>query len=246
MRVEIKDYASRSREIIKEDPGVREAVTGATIAFDEMRRQGYAEVDADAWRRWAEGVKNHTLTHLDHYLTEAEARLEANGAEVHWASDAAEAREIVTRLAKEHSVKSVVKGKSMATEEIDLNPALEDAGDRGLRNGPWRIHPAAPGGTAQPHPGARHTQVTAAGAAALRRPARLGAGRGSRHPRAGRSPRVARRLHPCGHGHHGRQFPRRGDGNGGPHRERGEHPLDDFAALVCMSPSWGSRSCFRG
>ncbi|MCY4398127.1 MAG: LutB/LldF family L-lactate oxidation iron-sulfur protein [Gemmatimonadetes bacterium] len=128
MRVEIRDYASRSREIIKEEPGVREAVTGATIAFDEKRRQGYSEIDADAWRRWAEGVKNHTLTHLDHYLTEAEARLEANGAQVHWASDATEAREIVTRLAKQHSVRSVVKGKSMATEEIDLNLALEDAG----------------------------------------------------------------------------------------------------------------------
>ena len=128
MRVEIKDYPSRSREIIREDPGVRDAVTGATIAFDEKRRQGYAEVDADGWRRWAEGVKNHTLTNLDHYLAEAEAQLQANGAVVHWASDAAEAREIVIGLAERHSVKSVVKGKSMATEEIDLNPALEESG----------------------------------------------------------------------------------------------------------------------
>ena len=73
-------------------------------------------------------MKNHALTNLDHYLLEAEAQLQANGAEVHWASDAAEAREIVIGLAERHSVKSVVKGKSMATEEIDLNPALEEAG----------------------------------------------------------------------------------------------------------------------
>ena len=128
MHTRIRDYASRSSEIIREDPGVREAVTGATIAFDQKRLQGYAEVDADAWRRWAEGVKSHTLTHLDRYLVEAEGRLKANGAEVHWAADAAEAREIVMSLAARHSVKSVVKGKSMVTEEIDLNPALEAAG----------------------------------------------------------------------------------------------------------------------
>ena len=124
----IRDYAARSREIIRDDPGVREAVTGATVAFDEMRRKGYAEIDADAWRRWAEGVKNHTLTHLDHYLTEAEAQLRANGAQVHWAADAAEAREIVIGLAVRRGVASVVKGKSMVTEEIHLNPALEEAG----------------------------------------------------------------------------------------------------------------------
>ena len=123
----IRDYPARAREIIRKDPLVRESVTGATIAFDEKRRRSYAEIDAEAWRRWAEGVKNHTLTHLDRYLTEAEARLEANGAEVHWAEDAAEAREIVMELAQRHSVRDVVKGKSMLTEEIDLNPALERA-----------------------------------------------------------------------------------------------------------------------
>ena len=128
MRIEIKDYVKRSRETIREEPGVRDAVTGATIAFDEKRRRGYAEVDADAWRRWAEGVKNHALTHLDRYLAEAETRLEANGAQVHWATDADEAREIVVGLAKRQAVGSVVKGKSMVTEEIDLNRVLEDAG----------------------------------------------------------------------------------------------------------------------
>ena len=128
MRTRISDYPARAREIIRKEPLVRQSVTGATIAFDKKRRQGYAEVDADAWRRWAEGVKNHTLIHLEGYLAEAEARLKGNGAEVHWAEDAAEAREIVMGLAERHSAGSVVKGKSMLTEEIDLNPALERAG----------------------------------------------------------------------------------------------------------------------
>ena len=128
MNTAIRDYPQRSREIIEREPGVRDAVTGATVAFDEKRRRAYAEVDADAWRRWAEAVKNHTLTHLDRYLAEAEASLEANGAEVHWAADAEEARGIVMDLADRHRVRSVVKGKSMVTEEIDLNLVLEGAG----------------------------------------------------------------------------------------------------------------------
>ena len=128
MSTGIKDYPARSRRTIRDEPGVRKAVTGATIAFDEKRRRGYAEVDADAWRRWAEGVKNHTLTNLDRYLAEAEARLRENGAEVHWAADADEAQEIISRLARRRAVRSVVKGKSMVTEEIDLNPVLEGAG----------------------------------------------------------------------------------------------------------------------
>lgn len=122
------DYAGRSRETIRDQPEVRDAVTGATVVFDEKRRRAYGEVDADAWRRWAEGVKNHLLTHLDHYLAEAEARLEENGTRVHWARDAQEAREIVLSIASRHSVGSVVKGKSMLTEEVELNPALERAG----------------------------------------------------------------------------------------------------------------------
>ena len=68
MGTRIGDYAARSREAVREHPGVRQAVTGATLAFDDKRRRAYGEVDADAWRRWAEGGKNHLLTHLDDYL----------------------------------------------------------------------------------------------------------------------------------------------------------------------------------
>jgi len=128
VRARINEYAARSGAFVREESEMREAVTGATLAFDAKRRRAYGEVDAEAWRRWAEGVKNHLLTHLEDYLAEAEARLEANGIRVHWASDAAEAREIVLSLASRLSVASVVKGKSMLTEEIDLNPELERAG----------------------------------------------------------------------------------------------------------------------
>ena len=128
MRTRINEYTARATQAIRSEPEVRESVTGATLAFDRKRRDAYTEVAADEWRRWAEAVKNHTLTHLDDYLTQAEERLEANGAQVHWAADAAEARDIVTTIADDGLVATAVKGKSMLTEEIDLNPALEDVG----------------------------------------------------------------------------------------------------------------------
>lgn len=121
-------YRAEARRILAETPEVREAVVGATLSFDEKRKQAYAEVDSNRWRAWAEGVKNHVLAHLDEYLQQAEARLTANGASVHWAADACEAREIVTGLARATRTRTVVKGKSMLSEEIGLDPALERAG----------------------------------------------------------------------------------------------------------------------
>ena len=83
-----------------------------------------------ALRQAAHDLRLHTLRHLDHYLEQMEERVTAAGGHVHWARDAAEGREIVLRLAREHGVKSVVKSKSMITEEIGLNHAMEEAGIR--------------------------------------------------------------------------------------------------------------------
>lgn len=103
-------------------------MTGATLAFDEKRKAGYAEVRVEDWRDWASAVKTHTLQNLDTYLEEAEKNLIANGCEVHWAETAVEATDIVCRIAASHDARTVVKGKSMLSEEVALNSALEAAG----------------------------------------------------------------------------------------------------------------------
>ncbi|GHC83479.1 iron-sulfur cluster-binding protein [Nocardiopsis terrae] len=85
----------------------------------------------DDWQRLrsaGEQVKTHTLRHLDHYLEQLEESVRRAGGTVHWAADAAEANEIVTRLVRETGEQEVVKVKSMATQEIELNNALEAAG----------------------------------------------------------------------------------------------------------------------
>jgi L-lactate dehydrogenase complex protein LldF len=69
---------------------------------------------------------------MDVYLTRLEEKVEGAGGHVHWAETAEEARRIVLQIAKENNVKNVVKSKSMATEEIELNHALEAAGIEAL------------------------------------------------------------------------------------------------------------------
>ena len=79
-------------------------------------------------REIASGIKTHTLSKLDYYLQEFEQNATEKGIVVHWAKDAQEHNEIVHALLKKHSVKKLVKSKSMLTEECHLNPYLEERG----------------------------------------------------------------------------------------------------------------------
>lgn len=83
-------------------------------------------------REYAKQLKDHTLANLDAYILQFEENAIAAGAKVHWASTADEARDIILELAKTSGVKFVTKGKSMASEEIGLNHALEAANIRVL------------------------------------------------------------------------------------------------------------------
>ena len=82
----------------------------------------------EALRDSARAIKDHTLAHLDLYLEAYERKVRESGGQVHYAQDAEEAREIILDLCKALGAKSVTKGKSMISEEIGLNQALEAAG----------------------------------------------------------------------------------------------------------------------
>ncbi|GAA4957154.1 LutB/LldF family L-lactate oxidation iron-sulfur protein [Yinghuangia aomiensis] len=86
--------------------------------------------DWDDLRDSATAIKDEVLAHLDTYLLQVEEKVTAAGGTVHWARDAAEANRIVTVLAQETGAREVVKVKSMLTEEIGLDNALEAAGIR--------------------------------------------------------------------------------------------------------------------
>jgi L-lactate dehydrogenase complex protein LldF len=81
-------------------------------------------------RARAAAVKWETINHLDRYLEQFESNVLANGGQVFWAETAADARNHILQLARRHAVGKVVKSKSMTTEEIHLNEALEGEGIR--------------------------------------------------------------------------------------------------------------------
>jgi len=106
------------------------AVLDHTTRYFQAKRQ--ASLDAfdhrDEHFARARAARLNALSRLPELLEELEKNATAAGVTVHWAADAAEAREIITGIAKEENAKVIVKGKSMVTEEIALNPALEAAG----------------------------------------------------------------------------------------------------------------------
>jgi L-lactate dehydrogenase complex protein LldF len=105
------------------------AVQQATARFLGNRADRIAELpNWEQLRDSAHAIRLHTLQNLDYYLELLEQQVEKAGGKVYWAVDSAQAREIVLHIAKEHQVKSIVKVKSMATEEIGLNHALEAEG----------------------------------------------------------------------------------------------------------------------
>ncbi|MFJ9242040.1 LutB/LldF family L-lactate oxidation iron-sulfur protein [Streptomyces sp. NPDC101776] len=103
----------------------------ATHTIRAKRAKAVAELsDWAALREAGKQIKDHTLRHLDRYLVQLEESVTAAGGVVHWAADADEANRIVTRIVQETGESEVVKVKSMATQEIGLNEALEAAGIR--------------------------------------------------------------------------------------------------------------------
>lgn len=79
-------------------------------------------------RQRASQIKLHTMSRLADYLEEFERNATRMGAKVHWARTPAEHNEIVLGILRQHRAKTVVKSKSMLTEECHLNPFLERHG----------------------------------------------------------------------------------------------------------------------
>ncbi len=83
--------------------------------------------ESDLLRLKARAIKDAALAELDQHLETLEASVERRGGKVHWAVDGAEACQIVTDILRRGGARKVVKSKSMTTEEIHLNAALERA-----------------------------------------------------------------------------------------------------------------------
>ena len=84
--------------------------------------------DFEALREEGKAIKDHVLANLDIYLEKFEARVKAAGGHVHWAATAEDARQIIAGICRDAGARSVTKGKSMISEEINLNAHLEQQG----------------------------------------------------------------------------------------------------------------------
>jgi L-lactate dehydrogenase complex protein LldF len=111
------------------DEQLRANVRRATHTIRAKRGALAAErPDWQDLRDSAAAVKDEVLRHLDTYLEQLETKVREAGGVVHWAQDAEEANRIVTGLVQETGETEIVKVKSMLTEEIGLDAALEQAG----------------------------------------------------------------------------------------------------------------------
>jgi L-lactate dehydrogenase complex protein LldF len=105
------------------------AIQQATNRFVSGRAARVAELPQwEQLREIGSDIRLHTIENMDVYLARLEAKVLEAGGHVHWAETAEDANRIVLQIAQEHNVKTAVKSKSMATEEIGLNHALEQAG----------------------------------------------------------------------------------------------------------------------
>ena len=91
-------------------------------------REAHQIPEWEELRSLASAIKEHTLTHLADYLEEFERKATENGAKVHWARDAAEHNQIVFDILSARNARTLVKSKSMLTEECDMRPFLEKRG----------------------------------------------------------------------------------------------------------------------
>jgi len=111
------------------DPVLQNALKRAKGKFVDGRALGVAQIDNwEDIRTYAAEMRDRVIANLDAYLIEFEKNATRRGAVVHWAETAEEANAIIAGIALKNNVKAVTKSKSMVSEEVALNDALEAVG----------------------------------------------------------------------------------------------------------------------
>lgn len=111
------------------DETLKPALARLKTHFQLGRRYSSARYgDFEALREAGRAIRDYSITHLDTLLETFEKSVVARGGKVHWARNADDARAAVLAILRETGAKTVTKGKSMVTEEILLNPFLEQNG----------------------------------------------------------------------------------------------------------------------
>lgn len=128
--IPIESVTLRQRTAVAvDDPRLRDSLERATDTLGARQSSAYHQfADPERLRQAARAAKARVLGRLPEVLEQLAVQLENAGVVVHWATTDEEACDIVTRIATDHGVRRVVKSKSMLTEEVGLNRALEEVG----------------------------------------------------------------------------------------------------------------------
>ena len=122
---EFKQDATRITRDLRHRAIIQNALKKYEVARDSKaaKFQNWQEA-----RQTAAEIKWDAVNHLDKHLVEFAEKLEARGGKVHWAGNAAQAREIILKIVADKKARAIIKSKVMTGEEIHLNEALEKAG----------------------------------------------------------------------------------------------------------------------
>jgi L-lactate dehydrogenase complex protein LldF len=122
------EFVAASAEALA-NPRLQQILGQLGDTLGRRNREAWAALpNSDLIRQRARSIKDQTLAELDRHLARLEETVTARGGHVHWADDGAEACRIIIDLIRQQQATKVVKSKSMTSEEIHLNHALEEAG----------------------------------------------------------------------------------------------------------------------
>ena len=123
-----EDFKARSRGVLN-DPAQRKNFRGAMDFLQAKRSAQFPDQDELAsLRELGASIRRYSLAHLPQLLEQLETNLRANGVQVHWAQNADEANAIALGIARRVVAKRIIKGKSMVSEEVEFNHAMQAAG----------------------------------------------------------------------------------------------------------------------
>jgi L-lactate dehydrogenase complex protein LldF len=117
------------------DAHLQEAYRSSTLRLLNHRLQAKSEVPGfERLRDRARDLKRQVIEHLDHYVDQFATNFERRGGKVHWAATGEQACAMVLEIVRRAGASIVVKAKTMVSEEIELNRALEAAGIRAVES----------------------------------------------------------------------------------------------------------------
>lgn len=125
-----QDMASYRRDLEKtlENSFLRKTLDSFAVAYRTNRDAVFRQIDGAGLISKIADVKDYVAQHFEELYARFKKEAETRGVVVHRAATAAEANEIIARIAKENDVKRVAKSKSMTAEETGLNAHLESEG----------------------------------------------------------------------------------------------------------------------